>query len=553
MSAFASSSDGWCIRRREWGAGAVRKIVLLLVAAAVLPLSLARQVRAQVPAESSPPTILLPPPDGIAERLPIPLPTPEEPHLDQPAEGNKPKPTSEDKPIKEKETSPKEQPAGKHPAPAESAEQTEQQQGVEAAKAVEKAKEERPPWYSIHGQATVIGQGNWMFHSPYQGPNSFVDAQSLRTTATSTLFLAAKLPWEGGLVVFDPEVAGGAGLSGTFGLGAFPNGEAVRVGDPTATPYVARLYYQQDFGLGGEWEKIEDGPNQVAGHRDLNRITIQIGRLPAIDLFDNNLYSHDPRIQFMNWALMYNASWDYPANTRGYNYGATIELNQPVWAIRYGVWLEPEFANGFAFDNNYGEANGHAVELEYRWNLDGPKGKVRLLVYGNHAHMGDYREALQMMPVNPDVTLTRAYRWKYGFALNLEQELTPDLGLFSRLGWDDGHTETWAFTECDRTATLGLLLKGRRWGRPQDEVGLAFVVDGLSQDHRAYLAAGGLGFELGDGKLNYGLEEVVETYYNWQLKKGINVTLDMQGVNNPGYNRDRGPIAIMSMRFHFEF
>jgi high affinity Mn2+ porin len=436
-------------------------------------------------------------------------------------------------------------------AQSEKKEETKEKEAAEATK--EEEKEKQSTWWSAHVQGTVIGQGNWMFHSPYQGPNSFVDAQSLRNTATTTLFVAAKLPWEGGLIVFDPEVAGGEGLSGTFGLAGFPNGEAVRVGNPTATAYVARLYYQQDFGLGGPWEKVEDGPNQVAGHRDINRITIQIGRLPAVDLFDANAYSHDPRIQFMNWALMNNPTWDYPANTRGYNYGGTIELNTVFWAIRYGVWLEPEFANGFPFDTHYLKANGHAVELECRWNLDGPEGKLRFLTYFNHAHMGDYREALELMPVNPNITATEAYRWKYGFGLNLEQQLTPDLGLFARLGWDDGHTETWAFTECDRTGSLGLSLKGRFWGRPQDQVGLAGVLNGLAQDHRNYLAAGGLGFELGDGKLNYGLEEIVETYYDWQVRKGIFVTLDFQEIAHPGYNRDRGPISFLALRFHFEY
>jgi high affinity Mn2+ porin len=410
-----------------------------------------------------------------------------------------------------------------------------------------------PAWLSVHGQGTIVSQGNWIFHSPYVGPNSFLSQQALATSETATLFVAAKLPWEGGQIIFDPEIAGGVGLSNVFGLGAFPNGEITRVGIPQPTPYIARLVFQQTIELGGEWEKLDDGPNQVAGHRDLNRITFTVGRMSANDDFDSNTFCHEPRTQMMNWTLMYNGAWDYPANVRGYDYGARIELNQPFWAIRYGVWQEPQFANSAALDSRILEANGHALEVEYRWNLDGPKGILRLLGFLNRAHMGDYREALEMMPVNPDITQTRQYRYKYGFGLNIEQELNRDLGIFLRLGWDDGHTETWAFTECDRTASFGLLLKGRHWGRPQDQVGLGFIFDGLAQDHRNYLAAGGLGFELGDGKLNYGLEEAVEIYYNWQVRKGINVTLDFQGVNNPGYNRDRGPVAIMAMRVHMEF
>jgi high affinity Mn2+ porin len=503
---------------------------------AALVLACAGTAFGQPPADPAPrPAVLLPPREAPESLPALSFQAPEKVPAVQPGKKN---PPPSEVPTQEKE--------------AEKAKEAEKEK-EKAAEVKEEVKEKPAPWYSAHVQGTVIGQGNWMFRSPYEGPNSFQDAQSLRTTATSTLYLATKLPWEGGLVVFNPEVSGGEGLSGVFGLGGFPNGEAVRVGNPSATPYVARLYYQQDFELGGEWEKLEDAPNQVAGHRDLNRITVQIGRLPAEDLFDNNSFSHDARTQFMNWTLWYNGAWDNPSNVRGYNYGATIELNQPFWAIRYGLWLEPDVANGAGFDTNYTGANGHAVELEYRWNLDGPTGKVRLLAYANHAHMGDYREALDMMPVNPDVTLTRQYRWKYGFGMSFEQEVTRDLGVWARLGWDDGRTETWAFTECDRTAAVGLLLKGRRWSRPQDQVGLGFCLNGLSMDHRDYLAAGGLGFELGDGALHYGLESIVETYYNWQVRKGIYITLDLQGIANPGYNQSRGPIAFMALRFHFEY
>jgi high affinity Mn2+ porin len=422
-----------------------------------------------------------------------------------------------------------------------------------AAEAKKLLAEKPAPWWSAHVQGTVVSQGDWPFHSPYQGQNSFQSVQQLRTSETATLYLAAKLPWEGGQVIFDPEVAGGQGLSDVFGLGAFPNFEITRVGLPTPTPYIARLVLQQTIELGGEWEKLEDAPNQIPGHRDQNRITIQVGRMASSDGFDSNAYSHDGRTQAMNWAIAYNGAWDYPANVRGYTYGANVELNQPVWAIRYGIWMEPLVANGAEFDAHVLRAHGQALELEYRYDLGGLPGRVRPLFYLNRANMGDYHEALQMMPVNPDVTLTRSYRYKYGFGLNVEQEVTKDLGLFLRLGWDDGHSETWAFTEIDRTASFGMLLKGRRWQRPQDQVGLAYVIDGLSQDHRNYLAAGGLGFELGDGKLNYGLEQALEMYYNWEMRKGLNLTLDFQEIINPGDNQDRGPVSILALRMHFEF
>jgi high affinity Mn2+ porin len=426
---------------------------------------------------------------------------------------------------------------------------------IPTAGALEEEKPVANPWYSIHAQATVVLQGYGPFRSPYTGPNSLPSAHELRTTSTATLFFASKLPWEGGLLVINPEIAGGRGVGDVFGLAAPPNGEAVRVGNPEPTPYFARLLLQQTFELGGEWERLADIANQVPGPHYKNNIVIKIGKMPAIDDFDDNTFSHDPRTQFLNWGLMYNPTWDYPANTRGYTYGGDIEANIFDWSIRYGVWSPPTRANQFELDPHFLRANSHALELEQRYTiLDELPGTVRLLGWLTSAHMGSYREALQQMPVNPDVTLTRAYRLRYGFGLSWDQELLKnELGIFARLGYADGHAETWAFTEVERTASIGMLLKGKRWGRPKDEVGLAFMINGIGPQHRAYLAAGGLGFELGDGKLNYAPEMTVETYYNVRVRKGIFVTLDLQGATNPGYNRDRGPVGFIALRTHFEY
>ncbi len=411
------------------------------------------------------------------------------------------------------------------------------------------------PWYSAHAQGTVVFQGYGPFRSPYAGPNSFVSAREVRTTATATLYFAAKLPWEGGMLIINPEVAGGIGVGDVFGLGGPPNGEAVRVGAPQPTPYFARFLYQQVFELGGEWEKLADLPNQIPGPRYKNNIVVKIGKMTATDDFDDNTFSHDPRTQFMNWGLMYNPSWDYPANVRGYTYGGVAELNYLDWSIRYGGWAEPTVANGPGLDPHFGRANGHALELEQRYTiLNELPGTVRLLSWLNNAHMGSYRDALQQMPVNPDVTQTRAYRTRYGFGISWDQEiLKNELGVFARLGYADGHAESWAFTEVERTASIGMLLKGKRWDRPRDELGVALLVNGIGPQHRAYLAAGGLGFELGDGKLNYAPEMTIEAYYNFRVRKGINVTFDVQGINNPGYNRDRGPVAVFALRTHFEY
>jgi high affinity Mn2+ porin len=370
------------------------------------------------------------------------------------------------------------------------------------------------------------------------------------------VFLDFRL-WEcghySGELVFDPELSGGKGFSDVQGLAGFTNGDISRVGVVEPTPYIARMFLRQTWGFGGEQEKVEDEANQIAGTRDVNRFTLSVGKWAFTDFIDVNQYSHDPRTQMQNWALMYNGAWDYPANVRGYDYGVVAELNEKWWALRYGIGAEPEVANGAAFDPHINKALGQAIELEERWCVCGCPGRVRWMAYLNHAHMGDYHEALLEMPVDPDVTLTRAYRFKYGCGLNFEQALTADLGLWGRLGWSDGHTETWAFTPIDRTASIGLLLKGTGWARPNDTVGIAGALNGISKDHRQYLAAGGLDFNIGDGRLNYGLEEIFEIYYRIAITKGIYVIADFQEIGNPAYNRDRGPVSVESALVHIEF
>lgn len=425
---------------------------------------------------------------------------------------------------------------------------TETQKPPEAEKAPEP---KRPPWYSIHEQGTIVTMKHNEFTSPYVGPFSLLPKEPSATTETATLFFDTKL-WSGADLVFNPEISGGTGFSGTSGIAGFPNGEATRVGVVQPTPYVARLFLRQVWGFEGESEKVEDDANQIAGVRDVNRLTFMIGKLSAEDVVDNNLYSHDPRTQLLNWSLMYNGAWDYPANVRGYTYGFAFDFNTYYWAWRYGIFAEPAFANGAPIDPHWLKANGQVMELEERYWLGDLPGHVRELVYLNHAHMGNYGEALAESPVNPDVAATRVYRFKYGWGLSWDQQLTPELGAWGRLGWNDGHTESWAFTPIDRTAALGLLLRGKLWHRTDDTIGLAGVINGLDGAHRHYLAAGGLDFNIGDGRLNYAPEEIFEAFYNWQLLKGINVSLDTQFVNHPAYNADRGPVFIWGMRVHFE-
>jgi high affinity Mn2+ porin len=411
-----------------------------------------------------------------------------------------------------------------------------------------------PNWWNAHAQATVITEEHDAFHAPYAGRDSLPRHEPLRTSFTATLFFGARLPWEGGEAYFDPEIAGGEGFGGVTGIAGFPNGEIPRVGTPEPEPYVARLYYRQTFGLGGPREKVDDGPNQLEGTRDISRLSVFAGKFSAVDFFQQNSYTNDPRAQFSNWALFTDGAWDYPADTRGYTEGVVVELNEPVWALRYGAMAEPKTANGGTLDSRVLRALGQSLELEERWTLSKRPGAARLMGFYNNSHAGKYQEAIDHPgPNGPDVTLTRTFRAKYGLGLSAEQEVADGVGVFGRLSWNDGHSETWSFTEIDRSLTVGSSVKGTRWHRPEDVAGLAGIVNGISKDHRDYLAAGGYGFIIGDGRLNYGYEEILEAYYLCKVADHIFVSPDLQFVRNPAYNRDRGPVTIGGLRVHVEF
>jgi high affinity Mn2+ porin len=411
-------------------------------------------------------------------------------------------------------------------------------------------------WYSAHVQGTVVTQVHNVFPSPFIGPNSLRPVEPGANTMTGTVYFAARLlesERNDTQVIFNPEVAAGGGFSRTLGVAGFPNGEATRVGVPNPTPYVARLYVRQTFGFGGEREWAPDDDNEVAGYRDVRRLAVIFGKLAAPDLVDDNRFAHDPRTEFLNWALVYNGAWDYPANVRGYTYCVALDYNHSEnLSFAYGIFTEPKVAQGAAFDWNILKAQGHVAEMENRYEIIGRPGAIRWLAFLNHAHMGNYNEALQLMPVNPDITKTRSYRYKYGFGVSFDQIVRDDVGVFGRLGWNDGHSESWAFTEIDRTASAGVVMSGRRWCRPDDRIDIAGILNGISGPHRHYLAAGGIGFMIGDGRLKYGPEEILEMYYAFHVANGIVVTLDFQEIGNPAYNTERGPVAVGSVRVHWD-
>ncbi len=412
-----------------------------------------------------------------------------------------------------------------------------------------------PERWNLLYQATSIGQYHGTFRSPYAGPFSLQNYTERDVSLTTTLFLGLRLE-KNTILYFDPEIAGGRGFSGVNGLANSSNGELPRVASATPKPYVARLYVSHDFGFGAETESFDSEENQLAGHRPMNRYTITAGRFTLTDFFDNNRYSHDPRTQFMGWAVMYNGAWDYPADVRGYTWGWMQEFHTRHWSFRYASAAMPRVANGLRFDRRLFRHRGDVFEGEYRYQVRKHAGTIRFLNYENHAHAGHYAAALQEAERSggvPDVTSTRRNgTLKYGFGLNVEQEIANQIGLFARLGWNDGKTESFAFTAIDRLATGGISSTGQRWRRRFDTVGAELTASGISGVHTLYLASGGHDFLLGDGRLQYGPEYIAEAYYSARLFPGFFVSFDLQHVSNPAYNQDRGPVWIPSLRLHLE-
>jgi high affinity Mn2+ porin len=424
---------------------------------------------------------------------------------------------------------------------------------LRAQEAAPEGPAERPSWWSLHSQVTVVTQHHGSFPAAYSGRNSLEATPETRTSVTGTVFFGARL-WKGGELYFDPELSGGEGFSGVLGLAGFPNGEIYRVGVTKPTVVVARAYLQQTLGFGDATEVVEDEPNQLAGRVPVQRLVVTFGKFSLTDFFDDNRYSHDPRGQFLNWALLGNGAWDYAADTRGYTWGVVGEYLREGWGVRAAAVLVPTEANGMHLDTRIADAHSFNLEGDRQYRLFGRPGAARLILYRNVARMGSYREAIEAAPTAPDVTATRRYsRDKNGVGLSVEQEVADGAGVFLRLGWNDGRNETWAFTEIDRAVTLGTSWSGRTWGRRSDRLAGALIVNGLSGDHRAYLAAGGYGFIIGDSALRYGPETIVEVYYDLALPRGLSVTGDYQYVARPAYNRDRGPLSIVALRVHLEF
>ncbi|MBI3518475.1 MAG: carbohydrate porin [Bacteroidetes bacterium] len=420
---------------------------------------------------------------------------------------------------------------------------------------------QKSKWFTLHAQETTVSQFRPKFKANYTGPHSQIPIEEWGTTITSTFFLGVKL-WSNAQLVVNPEIAGGHGLSSAFGIAAFTNGEAFRVGNPDPTFYLARGYFRQFIPLSKEKEWQDEGENKLAQYIPKKYLALTIGKVSIADYFDDNTFSHNPRTQFLSWGLMSNGAWDYPANTRGYTPSIILEYISPKFEVRYAVSMMPNTANGNIMDKNVSKANANSFELKYKYKLNGQPGKISALAFYNTALMGSYTAPnIISRPdsANPNfmvndysIVASRQYgRSKYGFGLNVEQNINDQIGVFARASYNDGKNETWCFTEIDRAFSIGTSIKGSKWKRENDVFGLAYCISGLSDEHATYLANGGLGFIIGDGKLNYSNEHLWESYYSLSLCKGkITPSFVYQFVMNPAYNKDRGPINIYSIRLH---
>jgi high affinity Mn2+ porin len=414
------------------------------------------------------------------------------------------------------------------------------------------------PEWEVHGQTTYIQQGYPAFRSPYLGPNSFTPWAQTRETWTGSAFLAVRL-WNGGELYYNPELLQGFGLHDTTGAAGFPNGEAQKSNFAYARLSTSRLFFRETVGLGGEQETVESSYGQMAGKRDVSRLTFQVGRFAVHDVFDTNAYATDSRSDFMNWSIWAAGAFDYPGDKLGLGYGAVTELNQKYWAVRLGYFLTGNEPNSNEFDMQLFKRGAYIAELELRPTLFARTGKIRAAVWADTYFSGSYSEALNLTLLYPGldptdaIVQTRTGRTKYGYYFNIEQPVTDNVGVFGRWSWNNGKNEITAFTDIDYSLSLGTSIKGGAWGRTDDKIGIAGAMNGLSRDHRDYLAAGGLGILIGDSRLNYRPERILETFYALNLAKGWTLTFDYQFMVNPADNADRGPISFFSGRLHGEF
>ncbi len=416
-----------------------------------------------------------------------------------------------------------------------------------------------PPWpIWLGAEANSIFQYHPSFHSPYRGTNSLKPEAESAISGLFTIFSGYR-PTRTTELILDGEVALGGGLSQAVGAAGFPNLDVVRNPTLSHAPYIARAQIHQIIPLSREWIPNEDrGPISSFVEVPKHRLELRFGKMSTADIFDINPAGSDSHLQFMNWTVDNNGAYDYAADTRGYTYGLIVEYQGPRIEARLGEMLMPKVANGIDLDYDFTRARADNLELEIKYSLqDDWRGTLRLLGYQNTANMGSYQEAIDaglMTGTAPNIVATRAQgRVKRGFGANAIQEIAGVARAFARVGWSTGDLESFAYTEVENTVEIGADITGVYWRRPEDRTGLAFVSNGISSLHARYLQLGGLGFLLGDGNLSYARETIVEHYYNVHVWRGLSFAEDIQLIANPGYNADRGPVWVFSLRGHLEF
>ena len=426
------------------------------------------------------------------------------------------------------------------------------------------------------GQANIIFQAHPGFHAPYSGQNSLLARGEYKTSLVGTIFTAYQInphPRYATDAVFDVEATGGRGVSEALGLAGFTNLDVVRNPSLGSKPYIARVQLHQVIGFTGELTDAARTPFALSTKVPVRRLDLRAGRLGLPDFFDLNQVGTDSHLQFLNWTIDNNGAYDYAADTRGYTYGAITEYDDRSWSARAAFALMPTVANGIDLDWNLHRARGENLELEFRntplkrllahFDATNRPGAIRLLTYANYANMGVYRDQInlalrQRAAGNPAAipsiaSHAQATTTKYGLDLNTDQQITSDIRAFARFGWNEGQHESFCYTEVDQTFQAGADMAGSRWGRTNDRVGIAGVTNAIKQDHKNYLALGGYGFLIGDGRLHYAREDILEAYYTAHNWRGLFSSLDMQLVAHPGYNQDRGPVAVFTVRTHVDF
>jgi high affinity Mn2+ porin len=414
---------------------------------------------------------------------------------------------------------------------------------------------------NFHGQATFVEQAYPGFRSPYAGPNSLPGGGEGRETFDASLFAGVRL-WQGAELWIEPEIDQGFGLADTHGVAGFLSAEAYKLGDAYPYARLQRAFVRQTINLGGDTQKVDSDQSVFAGSQTADRLVLTVGRFAVVDIFDTNKYANNSKSDFLNWSVVNAGTFDYAGDAWGYTYGAAAEWYVNRFTLRGGMFdLSQTPAGGISPDGGDLDPTFQQFqlvgEIEERHDLWGQPGKLKITGFLSRGRAGDFSDAIALamatgMPA--DINAVRSYRSRPGVSANLEQQVNDTIGVFARAGWADGNVEPWDFTDIDRTVSGGVSINGKQWGRPDDTIGIAGVVNGISKVHEQFLNDGGLGILIGDGMLPHpGLEQIIEAYYNYAITAATKVSFDYQFVENPGYNTDRGPISVFAARFHSQF